>query len=234
LTRHELKEQLQHDQFTDTVSQVLLYAQTNRQQFIRYGILAAIAAVVIGGVFWYRHYTNGQREQDLERVFLVLDAPVGPANPGSSVNSFQTQDAKNKASLKALNEMIAKDGGSRQGLMAQYYRGTLRVQMGDTAHAESDLKAVANTGNPTAPLAKIALAQLYAGQNKMSEAQQLLNGIVNKPTDLVSKGQAEILLARLDQTINPKETKKILQGLSTPKEDLAVRRAADQLSSELK
>jgi lipopolysaccharide biosynthesis regulator YciM len=129
--------------------------------------------------------------------------------------------------------VVAKDGRSRQGLTAQYYLGTLKAQSGDARGAESDLNAVVNSSNECAPLAKIALAQLYAGENKLSQAQTLLRGLVNKPSALVSKAQAQILLAHLEETTNPQDAKKILQSLKGPTQDPAVSRAVDQMSAQI-
>ncbi|MGA8026915.1 MAG: tetratricopeptide repeat protein [Bryobacteraceae bacterium] len=231
MTRHELKAQLQHDHFTDAVSDVISYARSNRQQIIPWMIAAVIVLAVAGGAFWYSSYKNSLREQDLQAAFDVLEAPTGPAVSGSK--SYPTQDAKQQASMKALSDVVAKDGGSRQGLIAQYYLGTLKAQKNDAHGAESDLRAVADSRSKCAPLAKIALAELYAGENRIPEAQGLLRALVNKPADLVSKGQAQILLARLDETSNPQEAKKILQSLKGPKQDPAVARAADQLSAQM-
>ncbi len=231
MTRHELKDQLQHDHFTDAVSEVVGFTQAHRQLVIRW-IIAAIAVLVIAGAaFWYASYRKSVREQDLQNAFEVLDRPVASPNP--SAQSFPTEEAKRQASIQALSSVITKDGGSREGLIAQYYRGTLEAQNGDPKSAEADLKPVANSSNECAPLAKIALAQLYAAQNRVSEAQNLLREMVNKPSDLVSKAQAQILLARLDTTTNPQEAKRIVQSLKSPNQDPAVARAADEISSQL-
>lgn len=171
------------------------------------------------------------RQQDLQAAFNVLETPVGPSS--QFAKSFPTQDAKLQASIKALSDVVAKDGGTREGLIAQYYLGTLKVQKQDNKGAESDLRAVAGSGSECAPLAKLALAQLLASENRLPEAQALLRGIVNKPTDLVSKAQAQVLLARLDATSNPKEAKAILHSLQTRNQDPAVTRAVDQLSAQL-
>lgn len=231
MTRHELKEQLQHDHFTDAVSDVLTYAVSNRQKLLPWVIAVVVVLALIGGAFWYSSYRNSARQQDLQTAFDVLESPVGPANAYSK--TYPTQDAKQQASIKALSEVVAKDGGSRQGLIAQYYLGTLKAQKNDAKGAESDLRAVADSRSECAVLAKIALAQLYAGQNRISDAQALLRSIVNKPADLVSKAQAQILLARLEETTNPQEAKKILQSLKSPTQDPAVSRAVDQLSVQL-
>lgn len=230
MTRHELKEQLQHDRFTDAVSGAVDYTRSHREKVARWAIVVGIVLILGGGAFWYATYRNAARDQDLQNAFAVLEAPVGaPAQLGKT---FATQDAKTQASLKALQDVVAKDGGTRQGLIAQYYLGTMKAAKQDTKGAEADLQAVANSSSECAPLAKIALAQLYAGDNRMADAQGLLRDIINKPTDLVSKAQAEILLAHLDETSNPQEAKKLLQSLRA-ETDPAVSRAVQQISSQL-
>jgi hypothetical protein len=233
LTRHELKEQLQHDHFTDTVSEVVGYAASHRQQLLRWVVIAAVILIVLGGAFWYARYRNSVREQDLNNAFAIADRQVGPAAPGAGANTFPTEDAKTQASLKAFSEVVAKDGDSSQGLIAQYYLGTLKARKGDVKGAEASLSKVAESSVKVAPLAKIALAELYSGDNKMSQAQALLQSLIDKPTDLVSKAQAQILLARLLQGTNPQQAKKLLRAVTTENKDPVVARVAQQASSEL-
>jgi hypothetical protein len=128
--------------------------------------------------------------------------------------------------------VVAKDGGTSEGLMAQYYLGTLKAQQ-DPKGAESDLKTVADSSDEISSLAKVALAQLYAGENRLPEAQQLLQSVENKPTSLVSKEQAQILRAQLDATTNPQQAKKILQSLQGPKADPAISRAASEVAAQV-
>ena len=231
MTRHELKEQLEHDQFTDTVSGVVAYAASHRQQLIRWVIMGIAIAVLIGGVFWYLSYENSLRDRDLESALGVADRPVGQAAPG--VTTFPTEDTKNQALMKAFADVIAKDGGSKQGLTAQYYLGTLKAKKGDVKGAEADLSKVADSSGPVAPLAKIALAQVYAGDNKMSQATSLLQSIVNKPANLVSKAQAQILLARLEENANPQQAQKLLRTVQTESKDPIIDRVAQQISSQM-
>jgi hypothetical protein len=231
LTRHELKEQLQHDRFTDAVSGAVTYARSHREKLTRWIIVAGIVLIVAGGAFWFMTYRNSVRQRDLENAFVVLDAPVG--TPSQLGKTFATQDAKNQASIKALQDVIAKDGGTSQGLIAQYYLGTLKASTKDIKGAETDLENVANSSSECAPLAKIALAQLYSGENRMADAQRVLRDIINNPTDLVSKAQAQILLAHLEETSNPQDAKKLLQAVRTSSQDPAVTRAVSEVSSQL-
>lgn len=230
MTRHELKEQLQHDRFTDAVSGALVYARSHRENLVRWIIAAGIILIVAGGAFWFMAYRNSVRQQDLENAFVVLDAPVGA--PSQLGKTFATQDAKNKASMKALQDVMAKDGGTRQGLIAQYYLGTLKASTQDIKGAQADLENVANSSSECASLAKIALAQIYASENRMADAQKLLRDIIDKPADLVSKAQAQILLAHLEEATNPQESKKLLSAASA-NPDPAVQRAAQEISSQL-
>ena len=138
-----------------------------------------------------------------------------------------------QASMKALSDMVAKDGGTREGLIAQYYLGALKAQQGDNKGAEADLGAVADSSSDCKSLAKVALAQLYIGQGNTTGAQKLLQSMIEKPTDLVSKAQAQIMLARLDETVNPKASRALLQALKTPNERPAVSRAVSEVEAQL-
>lgn len=229
-TRHELKEQLRHDPFRDSVSNVVEYTSSHRQTVIMWAGIAIAVLILIGGIVWYRAHERAIHEADLEAAFQVVTAPVGP--PNQFTKTYPTEAARRDASIKALSGVVAKDGGSREGLIARYYLGTLKLQNGDPSGGENDLKAVANSRTDTAALAKIALANFYAGQNRTADARNLLEEIVNKPNDLVSKEQAQILLARLDATTNPAQARKLLTPLKASKDQI-VARAADQVSTEI-
>ena len=231
MTRHELKEQLQHDRFTDTVSEVVTYASSHRQELIRWVIIGVVVAVLAGGAFWYMSYTNSVRDQDLANAFTLADRPVGPAGPG--VTTFPTQAAKDAALMKAFSSVASKDPGSKQGLTAEYYVGTLKAKTGDVKGAEAALSPVADSNIQVASLAKIALAELYAGDNKMSQATSLLRSLIDKPSDLVSKAQAEILLARIEEKTNPKQAQKLLTTVQTQSKDPTVDRVAQQVAAQM-
>lgn len=236
LNRHELKEQIRHDQFTDTITGIVDYTASHRSEVIKWVIVAGVVLIVAGVGFWISASRQAARQADLQAALTIAEAQVATPNtagqnpPGQN---FATQDAKNKAAIKTLQGVASKDSGTREGLIAQYYLGTLQAQTGDKG-AESNLQAVAKSSSECAPLAKIALAQLYAGQNKAAEAQGYLREVINKPTDLVSKAQAEIMLAKLMESTNPTEARKLAQSVKAPGQSPAAARAADQILSSLK
>jgi hypothetical protein len=230
LTRHELKEQLRHDQFKDSVAKVVEYTASHQQKVTRWVIVGVAVLVVAGAAIWYSSYRRSLREQDLAAAFAVAAAPVGPSN--QFTKGYPTEAAKRQASLKAFSDVASKDGDTREGYTALYYAATLRVGA-DPKRAEADLRKVADSSYDVAALAKIALTQLYAGQNRNSEAQAVARSLVDHPNGLVSKDQAQVLLAQTELTTNPQDAKKILQSLKGPKQDPMVTRAVDQLSAQL-
>jgi hypothetical protein len=232
LTRHELKEQLQHDHFTDAVSGVVSYATDHRQTVIR-GSIAALVILGLGfGLWWYRSSQSEQRQRELASAMSILDAQVGP--PNDLAKTYPTEDAKKDAWMKAVSAVVGKYGGTSEGLIAQYYRGTARAQKDDVPGAESDLRAVAASGGNVAPLAKIALVNLYLGEKKGVEAQTLLQELVKDPSPLVSKAQAQILQAQVDQTTNPQAAKDALKSIDpADRQRVAVKRATEELNTQL-
>lgn len=232
MTRHDLKDQLQHDQFTDAVTGVVSYTQSHRQEVIRWSIIGAAVLLVAGGIWGFLKYQSTQRQNDLAQAMAVTTAQIGPANDFGK--TFPTEAAKDAAAEKAFSAVVAKDGNTEEGMIALYYLATQKAKT-DQAGSEPELKRVADSGTKVAPLAKIALAQLYIGQNKTSAAQDLLRSIINDPTALVSKAQAQILLAQTEATVNPQDAKGVLKMInSTDEKRAAVSRAVEAVSSQLK
>ncbi len=232
MTRHDLKEQLQHDEFTDAVSNVVSYTQSHRQQVVRWVVIAAVVLLIAGGIWGFLKYQKTQRRNDLAAAMDVVSAQVGPSN--DFIKTYPTEAAHDAASQKALSDVVAKDGSSEEGMIALYYLASLKAKT-DQAASEPDFKRVADSGTSVAPLAKIALAQLYVGEKKTAEAQDLLRSIVNNPTDLVSKAQAQVLLAQMEAAGNPQNSKATLKMIGPDdSKRQAVSRAVDAVSAQLK
>jgi predicted negative regulator of RcsB-dependent stress response len=232
LTRHDLKDQLEHDQFTDAVTGAVSYTKSHSRAVIRWVAVAVAVAVVVGGIWGYLQYQKTQRENDLAEAMSVTDAQIGPPNDFSK--TYPTQAAKDAAAERAFSEVVAKDGSSNEGMIALYYLATQKAKTNQAA-AEPEFKRVADSGSDVAPLAKIALAQIYAGEKKTAAAQDLLRSIINDPTDLVSKAQAQILLAQTEATTNPQDARGVLKMIdSTAAKRPAISRASEAVSAQLK
>ncbi len=232
LTRHELKDELQHDHFTDAVSNVVSYADSHRPTLIRAGIAVLVVVLLGGGVWWYLAIQSEKRQQELSSAMSIQDATVGA--PNDFGKTYPTEDAKKEAFLAAITNVATKYQGTREGLIAQYYRGTARAQKGDVSGAESDLRVVADSSSSVAPLAKIALVNLYIGDKKGVEAQTILQGLIKDPSPLVSKAQAQIIEAQVDESSNPQAAKDVLKSIdAAAQERPPVKRAVEQLNTQL-
>jgi len=233
LTRHELKEQLQHDAFRDNVDFAVGYAAAHRKQVLR-GAAILLAVLAIAGLSYavYR-YQKSQRQQALSAALTIAEAPV-TTEPNQIGKAFANQQTKDLAAIKAMSDVAAKYNGTEEGDAAQYYLAGLQANQGKYSEAEKNLKAVSDSRSSFSALAKVALAQLYTGEGKTGQAKTILEGLVSHPTALVSREQATILLANAVKTSDPKRAKQLLESLKKPDERPAVERAANQSLENVK
>ena len=229
MTRHELKE-LEHDQFAVKVGSAVEYTKTHRQQVLRWALIALAAIAAIGGGFWFASSRRSERQADLRAAYEVAEASVGDkASP--FIKSFPNQEAKDQAMLKAMAEVASKHSGSEEGYIAEYYVATLKASRGDSAGAVPNFKDVADSSAAVSAYAKLALAQIYMDQGKTQDAEALLRSLMEKPNGLVSKEQAQVVLAQLLAKKDPTASKKLLDSMDYQKmlkERPAIARAIDE------
>ncbi len=221
LTRKELKT----DKFALEVGHGVEYVTQHKQQVIRWGSIAAAIAVVALAIYGFISYRANAREEALTKALQIQEATVPPAQPVEGTPTFPTEDAKQQAFQKALNEVATKYSGSNQAAIAHYYLGTMAAGKGDLATADKELRTAVDQGDkPYASLAKVALAQVLNAKGKAAEGEKLLRSLVSDPTVFVSQDEAKIILARYIAPTNPQEARKILEPLRT--ERSAISRAA--------
>ena len=227
ITRHELKT----DHFAQEVAHTVEFLGTHKDQVRKYGIAAAIVAVLaLGGWGWIR-YQQTQRQTALSDMYRVVGSAVSP-NPMPGILTFPTKEAQDVAANKALIEMAAKYPGTNEGAVANYYLAARAADKGDLAAAEKNFNLVVSGGDKGfASLAQLSLAELYAAQGKLGESEKILRGLIEKPTALVSKEQATITLARLIMNSKPDEARKLLEPLRT--QSGAASRVAISLFAEI-
>lgn len=233
MTRHDLKEQLQHDTFTDNVDLAIDYVASHRQRVTRWSIIVLAVLIVVGvGYAIYRHQKT-ERQQAFQAAMVVAESPVGPQTD-SSGKTYATQQAKDEAAMKAFSAVAAKYKGTEQGDAAQYYVGGLQAGQGKYSEAETNFKAVAESSSPVSGLAKVALAELYAGEGKTDQATNIAEGLIKNPTPLVSKDQATVLLVGVLKNSDPKKAKQVADSLKTAAQRPEVQRALDQVMQNAK
>lgn len=209
------REHLKHDRFVEEVTHSVEYVAGHKKQVTLYGGIAAAALVIGVGVWFFMGKQAEARQADLKGALQTQDAAIGPgSNP--YVKSFPSQAEKEAAALKEFGALSAKYGSKDVGTISTYYMGVIYADQGKYAEAEKNFQAAANDGDRDyGSLAKFSLAQMYAKQNKKAEAEKLLRSLVDSPTILVSKEQAQIELAKVIAATKPDEAKKLLEPLRT-------------------
>lgn len=218
LSRKELKQ----DKFAVEVEHTVDFFAAHRKELTRYGSIAAALLLIGAGVYYYMNWASAGREKALGEAIALTNAPITTTpNPNGSA-TFATEAAKNDAVVKAFTKVQSEYGGSEEGYVAEYFLGAQSAQAGKFDDARKRYQDVIDHANANyASLAKLALAQIDFSQNKSSEAESLLNSLIANPTDMVSKTEATIALAKGIGATKPDEARKLLQPLSSQSPEVA-------------
>lgn len=218
ITRKKLKQ----DDFAQDVGLTVEFLTEHRQESIRYGIGGLVAIVLILGLFgWFKHRSS-ERQAALSAALQVWQTPAGPPQEGQEVRPFQTEQDKQKAVLAAFGDVAAKYSGSNEAAVAQYYLGAAAANSGRLAAAELAFKEAIDSGDANyASLAKLHLAKVYKAEHRDAEGEKILQSLIDKPTDFVSKEEATIALARYIASSDPGRARKLLTPLQTARPAIA-------------
>jgi tetratricopeptide (TPR) repeat protein len=210
------REELKRDPVAAELGHTFEYVATHRQRVMRIGGAVIAVALVIAGYVYYRDRQTAERQGALAVALRVRDAQVAPAPaPGDPRLTFTTLGDKQTALRKALLDVISKYPGSDEAAMAHYQLGVLSSDEGKSQEAEQQFKQAEAAGSKEyRSAARWALQEIYAGDGRTKEAEAILRDFVANPTDLVSKEQATIELAKLLSKTNPTEARTLVEPLS--------------------
>lgn len=230
LTRKNLKT----DKFAAEVGHSLEYVAEHRKQATRYGIAAVAVIALLAVGYYFMQSRKETRQADLSRALNIKEGVVGPAaQPGDPRPSFPSKEDKDKAVLKAFQEVATRHAGSNEGAAASYQLGSIAADAGNLDEAIKHFQAAVSSGDAaTASVAKWSLAQVYHAQNKLPDAEKLLRDLIASPTILISKEQATMSLIRVLAQNKPDEARKLLEPLQKATNP-TVARTAMQLVAEL-
>lgn len=210
LSRKDLKT----DKFAVEVEHTVDYLSAHRAQTIRVVIAVAVVLLLAAGVYYYRNSQHAAREQALAEALAVQAAPVGTAPPNGGP-SFPSESAKQDAVTKAFNLLGSNYSGSEEAYIAEYYLAGMDVSGAKMDSAKKRYQDVADHANKNyGSLAKLALSQIDFAENRSADAEKILRDLIDNPTDLVSKEQATIVLARGIGPTRPADARKLLEPLA--------------------
>lgn len=207
-TRHALKQ----DSFAHATATTLDWVQENRSNVIRTSIAAIVVlALLIAGIVTYQH-RSAAAATALGQALDIYNTPLRqsgePVDPGTP--SFASAADRAKAANQQFLQIANQYGWLGSGKVARYFAGLTFIDMGKTSDAETSLKDVAGSHDSNlAALAKLALAGLYVQTGKSSQAVDLYNQLISKPTTTVPAPAAQLQLAQLYETTDPQKAKQI-------------------------
>lgn len=210
--RHDLKT----DPVIEAAEHAASYAGSHRQQLIRYGAIALAVLLIGGGVWWFLENRKAERAAAVREVFSAREGSIAGAQASfGSIRTFTTQQEKDAAVLKAIENVNAKFAGTDEAAMANYYKAITLSDAGKLAEARKVMEEVAKTGGDYGALAKLSVAQALIGEGRNAEGEKMLRELLANPTRLVSQEQATIALARALVDTKPDEATKLLEPLRT-------------------
>ncbi len=127
------RKNLKSDKFAQEVGHTFEFLSTHTSEVKRYGAIAVVALLAVGGLLFYFSHQKTARKEALDLALKMDDATVGTqqqqqAPPGTM--NFPTADAKDKALKEAFANIGAKYHGTQEGAIAQLYLGAATADRG--------------------------------------------------------------------------------------------------------
>src|SRR5438105_10795924 len=191
--RHQLK----HDKFAEKATETISWVTRHRNQLIIWVTAVAVIAAVILGGWYYQQQKEQAAEIDLGGALRTFNAPVRPAGmaPEPNMETYALVTERAEAGLKKFRAIADRYPHTNAGKVALYFAGVSKMQAGDNAGAEKDLRqAAAKGGAELGSLAKMALASLYRATHRDDQAIAIYKGLMDHPTHSVSKSMAQLEL----------------------------------------
>ncbi|HEV2962395.1 MAG TPA: tetratricopeptide repeat protein [Candidatus Angelobacter sp.] len=217
-TRRQLKE----DKFASTAQGAVHWASDHRRNVIfAVSAVLVIALAVVGYLFWNNRQTDqanvllGKAEKTFLAPLRAAGIPATPNEP--SFSSFAERGKQAEKEFKAVADQFPH---TKPGKIARYMQAVATMQAGETATAEKELKAVADSGDKdTASLAKFALASLYVSTNRPADAAKIYKDLSDHPSAAISKPHAQLALAEMYETTDPKQATLLYQQIAKENPD---------------
>lgn len=193
-TRHALKQ----DKFRMAAEGGVSWVTEHRSGVMRWAITGGVVLVLAVAALVSWNVRSSAAENALGAALDIYSAPLNqpgaPAQQGTYATSADRAKAANKEFVAVANQY----GMMPEGSKAHYFAGVTYEELGQTASAESELKQAAGAWDRNVSnLAKLALAGLYHQTGRDSQAIDLYNELISKPSTTVSAATAQLALADL-------------------------------------
>jgi tetratricopeptide (TPR) repeat protein len=196
-TRHALKS----DKFAQATASSVSWVSGHRSGVLRWAIAAVVVLAVLVGavVFWNIRATAA--DTALGAALDTYDAALATPGAPPETGVYTTAADRSRAANKQFVAVAGQYGWLPEGAKAHYFAGITYQELGQTASAETELKAAEGSWNhDLSNLAKVALAGVYRQTARNQQAIDLYNELIAKPSETVSASVAQLDLADLYAT----------------------------------
>ena len=193
-TRHALK----GDKFAQAAASSASWIGENRSSLVRWAITAGTILVLVvgGGIYW--SVRSSAADVALDAALDVYTTPLAPPEAAPEPGVYTAVADRAKEANREFVAVAHDFGWLPEGSRAHYFAGVTYVELGQNGAAETELTAASHAWDrELSNLAKVALAGLYRQTSRNSEAADLYNQIVAKPSATVSAAVAQLDLADL-------------------------------------
>jgi predicted negative regulator of RcsB-dependent stress response len=193
-TRHALKK----DKFAQATASSVGWLSDNRSGVLRWGVsILVVVLLAVGGlIFW--NVRSAAANVALGAAMDTYGTPLAPPGAPAQNGIYATANDRSKAANAAFSAIAQQFGWLPEGAKAHYFTGITDEELGQTTSAETELKIAAKSWDRNlSNLAKLALANLYHQTARDSQAIDMYNALVAKPSDAVPSTLAQLDLADL-------------------------------------
>jgi len=189
---------LKGDKFAQATKTSVNWVSGHRSGVLRWVIGASVVLIVGVAVVVFWNVRKASADAALGAALDVYSAPLAEPGAPAQTGVYATLHERSKAANQQFAIVAQQYGWLPEGSKAHYFAGVTDQELGQTAAAETELKAAADSWDRNlSNLAKVALASVYHQTGRDAQAIDLYNAIVAKPSDTVSAGVAQLDLADL-------------------------------------
>ena len=165
---------------------------------ILYGIAALVVLLILVTLFvrWNRS-SNGAAQAALGKAIETSQAQISEKGTpaGSTQKVYKTEKERAEAAIAEFQTVVDKFGGP-VGEKAKYFIAVNKLDV-DRAAAIQELEGLAGSSSDTGKLAKFALAQTRANDNRLDEAVTLYQELAAMADPIVAKDTINFELAKI-------------------------------------
>jgi tetratricopeptide (TPR) repeat protein len=193
-TRHALKQ----DKFARAAKSGASWVEEHRSGVLNWVISVGVVVILgVGALVWWNVRTSAA-DLALGQAIDLYNAPLAQPGEPPEKGIYTTATARATEANREFVAIAQNFHWLPEVAKAQYFAGVTYAELGENAQAETVLKAAAGSSSRNlANLARYALAGVYHQTNQDSQAIDLYNGIITRPSETVPASEAQLALADL-------------------------------------